>query len=53
MGSNKSVTAIFSQQRYSLTANVSPSAGGSVTGGGVYASGADGHFSRQRPIHPD
>jgi len=53
MDSNKTVTASFSRQQYTLTTNKSPSAGGSVTGGGVYASGADGHFSRQRPIHPD
>jgi hypothetical protein len=39
MDSNKAVTARLSQQRFTLTANVTPARGGSVTGAGIYASG--------------
>lgn len=39
MNGNKSVTANFARIQYVLTASVSPSAGGSITGGGTYNSG--------------
>ena len=39
MNGNKSVTATFARIQYVLTASVSPSAGGSITGGGTYNSG--------------
>jgi uncharacterized repeat protein (TIGR02543 family) len=39
IGSDKTVTANFSQQQYILTNNANPSSGGTVTGGGTYSSG--------------
>jgi len=39
MDSNKSVTAIFARQRFTVTANADPSAGGTVSGAGTYDSG--------------
>ncbi|HOZ79215.1 MAG TPA: InlB B-repeat-containing protein [Ferruginibacter sp.] len=40
MNASKSVTATFSQIRYSLSTAVTPTAGGTVTGAGMYVSGA-------------
>ena len=39
MDSNKTVTARFVQQQYSLTATASPSNGGTVSGAGTFAAG--------------
>ena len=39
MDANKSVTANFAQPGFDLTTNPSPIGGGTVTGGGTYASG--------------
>jgi len=40
MDSSKTVTATFVQVQYTLTVNPSPANGGTITGGGAYASGA-------------
>jgi uncharacterized repeat protein (TIGR02543 family) len=40
MTANRSITATFSQIRYSLTTAVTPTAGGTVTGAGMYTAGA-------------
>ncbi|MFK7949167.1 MAG: CARDB domain-containing protein [Saprospiraceae bacterium] len=40
VGSNRTLTATFVQQQYTITTNASPLNGGSITGGGTYNGGS-------------